>query len=493
MAITVESGTVPYYGIYNNSAKQLLPTAGISSTTLNYVAPWTVTFGGSSYYLVIEGYYVKLYHASPSTYYTLERYKASVSSSSYSFTRVYRALQPEIVFDLFNPYPYISGDSKNCSVYLKDTGSMLFVHIDYYSGNSVEVVITSTGYIQCFQSSASGNSFQTHFSNSVVTTWFDSIDNNCTNCGYASTCSYASNTRTSCYWGTTYVLESTSITPLHVQKLLLVPPASSGDYTFTIDQSSYLTGTGLVESSGELKLKVESGLCCIPMKTTHSYPDIAVSVNSQKKYIPLGVSSTYGDCSPLRVIVGGSKMSPKISRNPDYSANVFPWSGGLFDLFKENSGIKVFTAGTSESDSGGFRWFTPRIYTLPSRMYIGKVTVFGALYTEYADQHTSSNDDLPNSSYPGTYMYINTSSNNYSSWTTSNTTRYSFEAGYTGSGGARGKEVMYSFTHNGYIRQFCFVPVCAAKNNTNYTWVEFRPDKIVFVDYSSGQTYTYSV
>ena len=45
MAISVVDGKVPYYGIYNNSAKKALSVDGITSKYFCYVAPWTVNFG----------------------------------------------------------------------------------------------------------------------------------------------------------------------------------------------------------------------------------------------------------------------------------------------------------------------------------------------------------------------------------------------------------------------------------------------------------------
>lgn len=512
MAISIVDGKVPYYGIYNNSAKKASSVAEVNSKNFYYVAPWTVSFGNSEYYLTVEDNSIWMYKVidkdnnSYSTYDKLERYKESADSTSYNFTIVRRALQPIIIFKLFDSNLIIGGDNQNCSVYYYDSGSLLFIHVDFYSGNSVEVVITSKGYIQYYQSKPNDSSnSKFYYSQSVIKTLFESNNNSCTNCVYKSNCSYSSDTRTSCGWGETYVIDSTDYvyvdTNVNQQSFLLIPPSETKNYTFTVSQTQCLGGTGLTESNGEVKVNTSSGLVCVPLKTSHTYPDVSVRVGGQTKYMPLGSdtsSQPYSERSPLRVRVGGSTLSPKIDTNDTYGENTFPFiyepSDSSLRDYNNSSDIKIYTSGTP--NTSGYRWFAPDIYTLPTKLRVSQITVFGRLFTGYSDETTTTNDNLPNASYPNTYMVINSSDTAYVNWTTNNTTNiswHSFEAGNTSSNGGRGKYVSFSFYHNDYIRQFCFVPACTVEGSTSYKWVEFNPYFIVFTDYSSGESYTYSV
>lgn len=487
MSISVVNGNVPYYGIYGNKAQQIInlnyDINNSNNDNFKYITTWTISLGKNKYYINFSGEYLCLYQCNPSTYLTLDSLFDNDTEKT-TLDSAYRALQPFIKIDLFYKTPYVKGSNKNCSLYLyDDNSSSLFMHVDYDNGNCYELVILSSGYIQLYTPKVNERSIQYQMN---ISKWFDSVGG-CSNC-YQSECEYYKNTtRTSCKFGSSvYRLDdsiSESILAKDTSGLLTF---NSNTNKFEYNVNKHLEGLNFITKSDDiLCIKSGSKISRIPLKSSFSKPAIGFKVNDNKKYINMSSSTSsqpYNQLSPLKLCINNSIVSPKINRTP--VKDIKPFTGYKIDTSYD---VTIYTYGSSTS--GAYRNFTgSTIYTFENAIRVSSITIIGNLIG-------NKDNELPNSSYPGVYMHINSSTSNISNkWTSSNTDRYEFEAGYSGSNGGVGQFKVISIPHSGYIKQFAFTPSCSATNGLySGPWQPFDLSIIILTDYYTGESFTYNV
>ena len=487
MSISIVDGNVPYYGIYGNKAQQITNlNYDINNSNydeFNYTTTWTISLGKDKYYMNFSGKYLYLYQCNPSTYLTLDSIYNS-DTETLTLNSAYRALQPVISIDLFYKYPYLKGSHKNCSLYLYDNNSSsLFMHIEYDDGNCYELVVLSSGYIQLYTPKVNQRRIEYQMN---ISKWFDSVGG-CSKC-YQSKCEYYENTtRTSCKFGSSvYRLDdsiSESILTKNTSGLLTF---NSNSNKFEYNVNKHLEGLNFITKSDDvLCIKSGSKISRIPLKSSFSKPAIGFKVNDNKKYINMSSSTSsqpYNQLSPLNLCINNSIVSPKINRTSVKDIKQF--TGYKITTLKD---ITIYTEGSSTSRD--YRYFTGApIFTFENAIRVSSITIIGCLIG-------NKENELPNSKYSGMFMHINSSTSNISNeWTSNNTKRYEFKAGYSGSNGGIGQVKVISISHSGYIKQFAFTPSCLSSDDEyGGHWQTFSLLNIILTDYYTGESFIYNV
>ncbi len=496
MSISISDGNIPYYGVFNNKAIHL---NAINDSTLvsnnngafHYIFPWEITFNNSTYYAVFNNCYLYLYDKNPSTNYKIRDYINS--SGATKLEKVYMAVQPYYKIDLLNPCPSINESTFNARVYLYEHDDFVFFHFDYIDSGALEIIVTKNGYIQ-YNSLGDARAYNAVYFG--VKEYYASLSSGCDSCAYSENCSSYNSSNTSCVaFGTTFTEASTYHLALSDKKFLLTPLSS--EIGFNINTTQHLDLTSYLNvSEGELSLVANKNshkdIFRIPLRSSKNTntSNLSIRANNSNKFIAFSddvSGNTFSDYSPLRLFIDGSVKSPYLPRVASYNHHI------LYDLdWEQNNNIKFYTLSSGSS----YRYYTGALlYTLTNRIKVKQIRLHGSLYRLGSNSY--SENVLPSSSYPNIMMMINTSSNNLTTnWTPSNVDQsITFNAGYIGSGGKLEQLITVVKNVNMYIKQFTFTPAYAG-TSTAYSdkpWFTFYPEYIELVEYSTGNTYYYTL